>query len=96
MGFGPLRAHGVKPIIRAIDHYKSNRNNAYMLEFRVGKGKVLVTTLGILDRFKDCIEARHLLRCLLDYTQGESFKPGAEIPADQFLELFQPRKEDTE
>ena len=45
MEFEPLRQHGVAPIIRGIDHYRSNRNNAYLLEFAVGKGKVLVCSL---------------------------------------------------
>ena len=48
MEFEPLRQYGVTPIIRGIDHYYSNRNNAYLLEFTVGKGKVLACSLGVL------------------------------------------------
>ena len=52
MEFEPLRKYGVTPIIRGIDHYYSNRNNAYLLEFAVGKGKVVVCSLGVLERLK--------------------------------------------
>ena len=52
MHFEPLRKYGVTPVIRVADHFLSNRNNAYMLEFKVGKGKVLTTTLGVLENTK--------------------------------------------
>ena len=107
MDFSPLRQFGVTPIIRSIDHYLSNRNNAYMLEYNVGKGKVLVTTLGVLDRLDKLksfweqnkqtmtankkIEVQYLLQCLVDYAQGSSFAPGASVPREDFLKLFSQR-----
>ncbi len=39
MEFEPLREFDVEPIIRMIDHYAANRNNAHMLKFQVGKGR---------------------------------------------------------
>ena len=48
MNFEPLRPYGVKPIIRMIDFYKNNANNAHLLEFGLGKGKVLATSLNLL------------------------------------------------
>ena len=52
MHFEPLRKYGITPVIRVADHFLSNRNNAYMLEFKIGKGKVLATTLGVLENVK--------------------------------------------
>ena len=54
--FSPLRKYAVAPIIRGIDHYKANRNNAYMLEFNVGQGKVTVTTLGVLEKISEPVK----------------------------------------
>lgn len=88
MEFSPLRSYGVRPIIRMIDHYAANRNNAHMLEFRVGTGRVLVTTLGILPNAAERIEARYLLRCLADYAHHEAFQPQAAVPPATFLKLF--------
>jgi len=91
MEFGALREHGVAPIIRSIDHYVANRNNAYMLEFTVGEGKILVTSLGILQHAPERIEARYLLKGLMDYAVSAEFRPSAAVPRTTFLELFRPR-----
>ena len=94
MEFEPLRQYGVTPIIRGIGHYKTNRNNAYLLEFGVGEGRVLVTSLGVLDQLGNHIQARYLMKCLVDYALGGEFRPDASVPAETFLNLFQARKAD--
>lgn len=83
-----LSPHGGEPIIRAIDHYKTNRNNAYLVEFRVGKGRVIATTLGILDKLATHVEARALMESLGAYAQSEQFDPKATIPRGEFIERF--------
>jgi hypothetical protein len=88
MDFGPLVEYGVEPIIRMIDHYKSNRNIAHMIEFSVGKGAIVATSLGILDNITSKIEAGYLLKCLIEYAGGEEFRPTAKIPKRIFRELF--------
>lgn len=94
MEFGPLRQHGVTPIVRMIDHYAANRNNAHLIEFKVGSGKVLATTLGVLPNAGKRIEARYFLRCLADYAGSELFEPSASVPPAEFLKWFGPRPED--
>ncbi|HUT74594.1 MAG TPA: glycoside hydrolase family 2 TIM barrel-domain containing protein [Armatimonadota bacterium] len=91
MEFSPLRQYGVEPIIRMIDHYATNRNNAHMLEFRIGAGAVLVTSLGVLPEAAAHIEVRHLLQCLVDYARDQRFAPTAQVPKKEFLRLFSPR-----
>jgi hypothetical protein len=93
MEFEPLRPYGVTPIIRAIDWYRTNRNNAYLLEFRVGQGRVLVTCFNVLPRLQDHIEARSLVECLLRYVRGARFQPAASVPREEFLRLFRPKEE---
>ncbi len=93
MEFEPLRPHGVTPIIRMIDHYAANRNNAHMLEFRVGAGKVLVTSLRVLPNVDKRLEARYLLRCLAAYARGSSFDPSSAVPRADFLKWFSQRAE---
>jgi hypothetical protein len=91
MEFGPLRKYGVSPIIRAIDWYRKNMNNAYLLEFKVGTGMVLATTLGVLPNVGKRVEADHLLRCMTDYAQSPAFAPQASIPRAEFLKWFSQR-----
>ena len=96
MEFEPLREFGVTPIIRMIDHYAANRNNAHMLEFRCGKGSVIATTLNLLPLAADRIEARYLLQTLVDYARGDTIQPRAVMPADTFLKWFSPYREEAE
>ena len=91
MAYEPLRAFGVEPIIRCIDSFRSNRNCAYAVEFKMGKGRVLATTLGILPNLKEHIEARNLLECLLNYASSSEFSPTASVPKDDFLKQFGPK-----
>jgi hypothetical protein len=88
MNFADLRKHGVSPIIRDIDWYRTNKNLAYMMEFNVGKGKVLVTSLQILPTLTERLESRNLLKCLIGYTTGTDFAPSASVPEEEFLRLF--------
>jgi len=91
MNFGPLRQFGVTPIIRMIDFYKINANNAHLLEFRVGEGKVLATSLNLLPNLETKLELRNLMACMLDYTQSDKFTPRVQVPEAEFLRLFSPR-----
>lgn len=93
MEFEPLRPYGVEPIIRAIDWYQTNRNNTYLLEFRVGNGRVLVTCLNVLSRLDEHIEARSFVECLLEYVRSAGFQPAATVPPEEFLRLFTARVE---
>jgi hypothetical protein len=93
MNFEPLRPFGVKPIIRMIDFYKNNANNAHLLEFRVGDGKVLATSLNLLPNLETELDVRNLTASLLNYVQGEKFAPTAQVPETEFVRLFSPRPE---
>jgi hypothetical protein len=96
MEFEPLREFGVEPIIRMIDHYAANRNNAHLLEFKVGKGRVIATTLNILPNIDKRIEAGYLLHCLADYARGTEFNPEAVVPKNAFVKWFSPPPKETE
>lgn len=93
MDFEPLREYGVEPIIRNIDHYAANRNNAFLLEFGVDAGRVLATSLDVLGKLADDLAARHLLSCLVEYARGPEFRPGARVPAETVLRLFSQRED---
>jgi hypothetical protein len=82
MEFEPLRKYQVTPIIRGIDHYYSNRNNAYLLEFSVGKGKVLACSLGVLERLKpDRVPQAN-------WGKADAFIPNETIEAAYLLKCF--------
>jgi hypothetical protein len=91
MNFDPLRPYGVKPIIRMIDFYKNNANNAHLLEFGVGQGRVLATSLNLLPNLDAKLDVRNLAASFLRYAQSEKSAPAAQVPAADFLRLFSPR-----
>jgi hypothetical protein len=91
MEFSPLRPHGVAPILRTIDWYQANQNNAHLLEFRVGQGAVLLTSLSILPWLPARIEVRNFLQALIEYAKGPEFLPAATVPANEFIRLLRPK-----
>jgi hypothetical protein len=93
VNFGPLRQYGVTPIIRMIDFYKNNANNAHLLEFSVGDGKVLATSLNLLPNLEKKLDVRNLTASMMHYVQSEKFAPTAQVPKAEFLRLFSPRPE---
>ena len=88
MNFEPLRQYGVNPIIRMIDFYKNNANNAHLLEFGMGKGKVLATSLNLLSNLETKLDVRNLVASMMNYVQGEKFAPAAQVPEPEFVRLF--------
>ena len=91
MHFEPLRRYGVQPIVRDIDSYRSNRNNAFLLEFCVGKGKVLASTIGVLPNLAERVEAQCLLAGFVNYALTDAFKPAAQVPEPEFYWWFSPK-----
>jgi hypothetical protein len=93
MEFSPLQKYNVTPIIRGIGWFRDNPNNAYLIEFKVGKGRVLACSLGVLPACQEHIEARNLLSSLLKYAGGAKFQPTAVVPREDFVRLFARRTE---
>lgn len=93
LNLGELRAHGVQPIIRGIDFYQTNKHLTYLTEFGVGQGKVLVTSLNLLPKLSERLEARYLLQCLAQYAQSPRFAPIASVPPEAFQRLLRPKAE---
>jgi hypothetical protein len=93
MEFTALKPFGVKPMVRGIDWYQANHDNAYLIEFRVGQGMVLATSFNVLPRMKDHLEVRDFANRLIDYALNDRFRPTAAVPASEFLRLFSQRPE---
>lgn len=68
-------------MVRAIDTYKECRNKALLFEARVGRGRLIVCGLNVLQRDNNRSEARWLLGRLIEYA-GTKVAGGAELPLD--------------
>jgi len=77
----------IRPIIRSIDSYKTCANRAYLFEVRVGKGKLLATTLEFTRWRRRHIEARYLFDQLLRYALSDEFRPKVSVSASQLKKI---------
>jgi len=69
------------PVIRCIDNFAMNRSLAYMIEARVGKGKLLMCGIPLPDLAKTDVTARQFLRSIYGYVGSDKFKPSSELSA---------------
>jgi hypothetical protein len=69
----------LKPIVRIIDDWVSNRRLALLFEAKVGKGKLLVSGTDLVNNLENRSEARQLLFSLTRYMKSENFNPQIEL-----------------
>ena len=67
------------PLLQVIDHAVRNDKLGALLETKIGKGKLLVSTLDILSELGKRPVARQLRYSILKYMQSEDFNPKKEI-----------------
>ena len=69
----------LKPIVRIIDDWVSNRRLALLFEAKVGDGKLLVSGTDLVNNLENRPEARQLLFSLKNYMTGENFNPNVDL-----------------
>jgi len=79
----------LKPIVRLIDDWFTNRPLGLIFEAKVGKGFLLISGADLLTDADKRPEARQLLYSLKRYMAGTSFHPATAIDADKLQALFQ-------
>ncbi len=66
---------GLRPLIQVIDDFHRNYRLGVVIEARVGRGKLLATSLCMTQGLDDKPVTRQLLYSLLQYVTGKSFAP---------------------
>ena len=74
-------------IVRQMDSYAQLRTLAMLMEFRVGKGRLLISTMGLKD-LPQKPEVRALRNALIRYTKSEAFEPKVSVTAAELTQLF--------
>ena len=77
----------LKPIVRIVDDWVTNRRLALLFEAKVGKGKILVSGIDLHTNMDERPEARQLLHSLMKYIASEKFDPKVEIEAKVLKEM---------
>ena len=70
----------LKPVVRVIDDWFTNRPLALIVEGKVGKGKILISGIDLTTDLDKRPEALQMLFSLKKYMAGERFNPKVEIP----------------
>jgi hypothetical protein len=78
----------LKPIVRIIDDWFTNRPLALIFEAKIGKGKIIVSGADLLTDMGKRPEARQLLYSLQHYMAGNSFNPSVEIEIEKLKSVF--------
>ena len=79
----------LKPIVQVIDDWVTNRKLALVFEARVGKGRLLVTSIDLNEAVLDPVR-RQLRASLLAYAASPHFAPTVTVTAEQILSLSTP------
>lgn len=66
---------GFRPIVQVIDDYHRNHKLGAIFEARVGRGKLLVSSLDLDSHPETRVAARQLRQSLLGYAASEQFNP---------------------
>lgn len=69
----------IKPIVRIIDDWVSNRPLALIFEAKVGEGKLIVCGADLINNIEQRLEARQLRNSLFNYMKSADFNPPERI-----------------
>ena len=78
----------IKPIVTVMDCYARLRHLACLFECRVGSGRLMVSSMGLLEK-QQYPEVRALLRSILNYMNSEEFEPKQTLSVEELNEIIQ-------
>jgi hypothetical protein len=78
----------LKPIVRIIDDWFTNRPLALIFEANTGKGRIIVCGVDLLTGADKRPEARQLMYSLKGYMTGKDFNPASNVGVEKIQELF--------
>ena len=77
----------IKPIVRVIDDWFTNRSLALLFEVKVGKGKLMVSGIDFNQDMEKRPEAEQLLFSLKKYMTGKYFNPTVSVEIESIKKI---------
>ena len=77
-----------RPVIHLIDDWFKNRRLGILFEARVGKGKLMVCSVDLLNNLAQRPAADQFRQSILEYMASDKFNPGYELHPDLIQGLF--------
>jgi hypothetical protein len=78
----------VSPIVQTIDNFVTNHHLSPVFETKVGNGQLIFSAMDITTNLDKRPVARQLRNSLLQYMEGEGFKPSKDISANELNGLI--------
>jgi len=78
----------LKPIVRVIDDWFTNRRLALIFEAKIGRGRIIVSGIDLLSDLENRPEAQQLLFSLKKYMTGDYFAPDVELYVSDLLGMY--------
>ena len=73
----------VTPIVRVIDNFVTNHHLSNVFETRVGEGKLVFSSIDLINNLEERPVARQLRSSLLKYMESETFNPTGSVKIDE-------------
>lgn len=80
----------IRPLVRVIDDWVTNRSLGLLFEVKVGHGKLLVSGIDFHQDMDRRPAARQLLYSLKQYMLSDAFQPTVSLQPENILKLTQP------
>lgn len=77
-----------QPLVQSIDTWFVSRKIGMLFEAKVGKGRLVMTTMDISNNLSSRIVARQMRKSILNYMKSEKFTPQWEINMETIKDLF--------
>ncbi|MGD9557731.1 MAG: sugar-binding domain-containing protein [Mangrovibacterium sp.] len=78
----------VIPLVRVIDNFYKNRNLTNLFEVKAGEGKLLFSSMNLLDRSPENMQ---LLKSMIRYMESDDFDPKTTVPVELLKRRFEKR-----
>ena len=78
----------LKPIVRIIDDWVSNRRLALLLEAKIGKGSIFISGVDLVNYLADRPEADQMKKSILHYMASDRFHPTVELSVSQLNSII--------
>ena len=79
---------GFQPIVQSIDTWFLSRKIGMLFEARVGRGRLMMTTMDIDNGLDTRIVARQMRKAILDYMNSPYFRPQYDVEIERIQDLF--------
>jgi hypothetical protein len=81
--------HPYRPIVQVVDHAPRNDKLGVIFEFKVGSGRILISTLDLSTDLERRFVARQLRQSVAAYAASPAFAPASVALPEQLGTLFQ-------